>query len=126
MPRITQLGLALLAVVQISALSWQFVDGFGLFLNEPRRVPFSWDMFSNPVERCTLNWLPALHVENQTLAKLRDLTLPIEWDVVYDSIDDYKAIGAYMCAHHAAAPTRVNFHCYLHNGSELRDEFSCP
>ena len=107
------------------ALGWQFALGYRPFFNNPERVAFSWDMFSNRVERCTVQWTPPLQNEGWPIASLRDLVLPFEWDLVFDRVDDYKIVGKYLCSRWKTGQTRVNLKCFRQEGVVDFHEFNC-
>jgi hypothetical protein len=114
----------LLAATQVGALGVQFVRGFRLMGHEPVRVPFSWDMFANRVERCILNWDPPLATQIGPFSSLRQLGTKLEWEVVYDHKEDYERIGQWVC-HAGGENTRVHLRCFQLDGSQTNHELSC-
>jgi hypothetical protein len=115
-----------LAAVQLAAFEMQFSSrGFIPFAHEPGRVPLSWDMFANRVERCTLEWTPAITVGTHTLQTLRDVELPLEWDVTFDHAIDYRQAGAWLCERGSQKKTEGHLNCFLETGTEFHDDFVC-
>ncbi len=140
--------LLFLAVFQLRALFLQFESGFQLFVHEPTRVLFSWDMFATRTERCMMEWDPPLQrTPVGPLTDLRQLSVPIEWDVIYDSMQDYEYVGRMGCAFesgqrargslgessekapipvtHSVNKIRVKIHCFGPDGNETHREFYC-
>ena len=114
--------LAGLATVQAVACGAQIWTGFRPFGAPPIRVPFSWDMFSVPIERCDLRWIPPLPA-GKGLGRLRDLAPLLEWDPVGDRVEEYRETGREGCFF-ARVPTRVLLRCVTPEG-EVRDVFDC-
>ena len=129
-PRSIALFILMLAVVQAAAFERQFILGFVPFVHEPTRVPFSWDMFANRVERCTLEWAPPLQLGDHQLARLRDVEVPFEWDVTFDRAADYRMTGDWLCHmggfQKGPGSTQVKMKCFIQNGTEFHDQFNCP
>lgn len=121
--------LAVLVAVQLGAFARQIQRGFRPFSSEPARVALSWDMFANRVERCQLSWDPPLaSVPGRDGAPARDLagmSPPFEWDIVYDTAEQYREVGLWAC-HFKSGPTRVKLRCFMQEGREVDDELACP
>jgi hypothetical protein len=130
--------LVILAAFQFRALFHQFQMGFLPFLHEPTRVPFSWDMFATRTERCLLEWDPPLSsTPIGALKGLRQFSKPVEWDVVYDSIQDYEFVGRIGCSfelenrpENSTSQTSGNkrgykIQCFSPDGNETYREFNC-
>jgi hypothetical protein len=116
--------LAGLITIQATAMATQFRVGFVPFRAVPTRVPFSWDMFSIPIERCGIEWEPALPVANRSVPSLRSLAPALEWDPVYNLVADYVAVARFSCVFRKA-PTRVRLACMTrHTASDY--VFDCP
>lgn len=115
-----------LAVPQLIAFYSQFASGFRPFVQEPTRVPLSWDMFANRMERCRVEWTPTIYVGPRALSALRDVQLSLEWDIIFDHREDYRGAASWFCQNYAVSPTRVQLHCFLPQGEDLDDGFSCP
>jgi hypothetical protein len=116
---------SLLLISQLAAFSYQFVSGFRPFFTDANRVPLSWDMFSNRLDRCVVKWSPSIQIGPHTLSSLRDVELPFEWDIIFDRIEDYRAASLGLCRQFGTISTRVQLHCFSSEGKETRDEFSC-
>lgn len=138
--------LLFLMAFQLRALALQFQSGFQLFGHEPTRVLFSWDMFATRTERCTMEWDPPLQrTPVGPLNDLRQLSVPFEWDVIYDSVQDYEYVGRMGCAFesgqyafmgepsekapvpiaHLVNKIQVKIHCFGPDGKETYREFYC-
>ena len=114
-----------LAIPQLGALGIQFARGYRPFGHQAERVPFSWDMFANRVERCTVEWTPALQIEKHRLTSLHGLDLPFEWDIALDSVETYRAVAGNLCRKAGAPSTRARLHCFLPDGTEMDDDAYC-
>jgi hypothetical protein len=116
--------LGALIAIQATAMATQFRRGFVPFKAVPTRVPFSWDMFSIPIQRCGIEWQPALPIGNGSVPSLRSLAPALEWDPVYNLIADYLAVARFSCVFRKA-PTRVRMACMT--GHRAFDyAFDCP
>jgi hypothetical protein len=116
--------LAGLIAIQVTAMATQFRHGFVPFKVAPTRVPFSWDMFAIPIERCGIEWDPGLPIGNGTVPSLRSLAPALEWDPVYNVVADYLAVARFSCVFRKA-PTRVRMACMT--GHRTFDyAFDCP
>ncbi len=118
--------LLLLVVPQLIAITSEFREGFRPFKHEPVRVPFSWDMFSNRVERCALEWSPPLKGPEGALASLKQFGTTLEWDVIYDHVDNYRAMGLWLCG--MGGPnngSHVRLKCFLPQGTRIEDDIAC-
>jgi hypothetical protein len=123
-PTFIALGLFLISLFELVSLGRQFTQGFRPFLNEPVRVNFSWDMFATRVERCTMQWAPALNVPRPDFSSLRQLGSRYEWDIIYDHAEDYRMLARWVCSVGNSA-TRIKLHCFFPNGTESNDEIHC-
>jgi len=124
-PLFIALFIFFLGTSQMYAFGLQWARGFFPFIHEPARVPFSWDMFANRVERCALSWTPAIKVGEHELSSLHEATTSFEWDVTYDHALDYRANGIGLCQLGRRGPTQAHLHCFLPNGSEFYDDIDC-
>ena len=124
-PRSVVLFLTLLAVPQVVALGEQVALGFRPFGHEPRRVPLSWDMFSVPIARCDVRWTPPLNMDGHSVARLRDTGTALEWDPVYDRVEDYTLAARYGCEF-ASVPTTAQLRCVTSEAAVALDSFACP
>ena len=116
--------LALLCLPQASALVLQVARGFRPFGAAPARVPFSWDMFANRVERCGVWWDPALEIPGLgRVEQLKDIEPGIEWDVVFDHAESYRDAGLALCRF--AGGRRVRLRCFKPDGSEWGNALEC-
>jgi hypothetical protein len=129
---------ALLVVTQAVAMGAQFASGYRPFGQAPIRVPLSWDMFATAISRCDVRWDPPLRTPPQEdleqsrrpglwfhpLARLRDTGLPLEWDIVYDHVDDYEAAAHFGCTR-ATRGTLVTLLCFTSEGETKHDAFRC-
>ena len=87
-----------LGLVQLRAFSTQIAQGFRPFGEPPDRVSYSWDMFSVRIERCGVEFRPPVDLGGgKTLRRLKDLTPALEWDIAYNSVDDYAAGAKQFC-----------------------------
>jgi hypothetical protein len=111
--------------VQAAALARQFQRGFRPLRVTPTRVPLSWDMFSVRIERCGIEWTPALPLRpGKAYPSLRSMAPRLEWDPVYDTAADYFAAAGFGCRMRHA-PTRVRMRCMTRYG--ISDyAFDCP
>jgi hypothetical protein len=117
--------LLILGVPQLAAFAMQFNLGFRPFMSEPTRVPLSWDMFSNRVDRCVVKWSSPLQMGAHTISSLRDVELPLEWDIIFDEAGMYRAASESLCRAFATGPNETQLHCYFNNGTETQDAFKC-
>jgi len=115
----------LLFVPQFYAFILQFVGGFTPFKTEPRRIHLSWDMFSTKVERCVLTWSPAIHLGRETLSGLRDASLPLEWDLTFDHVLDYRNVANLGCNLGGLPQTKIKLKCFEQEGKITHEEFTC-
>jgi len=124
-PLFVFLFILLLVVPQLYAFALQFAEGFVPFKHEPERVHLSWDMFSTKIERCTLNWYPAITLGTERLSSLRDASLPLEWDLTFDAPLGYRYVADLGCHAGGTPSTKVNIKCFLQGGKIFNDEFLC-
>ena len=117
--------LVALALPQAMAFVSQFTQGFLPFVSNPQRVTLSWDMFSNPVDRCVVKWSSPLQIGPHLISSLRDVELPLEWDIILDDARVYRSMSQELCKAFAIAPTQAQVHCFLNNGTETQDAFQC-
>jgi hypothetical protein len=117
--------IAALCFPQIAALAFQFFLGFRPFSQDPTRVPFSWDMFANRVERCAVSWKSPLVIGKNSYSKLHDFTLPFEWDVVFDRTLDYRSAAFALCHEWSQSENSASLRCFLPDGTHFNDEFRC-
>jgi hypothetical protein len=115
-PTVIALFLACVIAVQASALATQFADGFLPLRAAPGRVAFSWDMFSIPIQRCGMTWEPKLAI-GPGYETLRSLAPALEWDPVYNSVEDYVSVARLTCQPVFGA-TRVIVDCVTARGFE--------
>jgi hypothetical protein len=115
-PLVVALFLATLITVQLGAIATQFRRGFVPLRAAPERVPFSWDMFSIPIERCGISWEPALSI-GRGYTSLRGFTPRLEWDPVYDHVSDYLTVARLTCQLREAA-LQVRVACITARGFE--------
>ena len=111
-------------MLQLLALAAQFALGFRPFLTEPTRVPFSWDMFAVPIERCDLRFSPPLRRGDRMIGSLRGAGPPFEWDFVQNRVASYRALAASICEE-AEHPARIALRCYLPEGRAVNDAVDC-
>ncbi len=116
--------LLVLALPQVAAIGKQVANGFRPFGHAPGRVPLSWDMFSTAITRCDVRWDPPLTVDGQRIAALHDIGLRLEWDPVFDRIEDYVWAAKYGCSH-AERPTTTTLTCFTFEGKRVDDAFRC-
>jgi len=117
--------LLVLVVPQVLGLGKQFDLGFKPFITDPKRVPLSWDMFSNPVDRCTVTWTSPLQLGDHRISSLREVELPLEWDIVLDKIEQYRMMARALCPYSTEHPNSVQLQCYSSGGAETKNEFTC-
>jgi hypothetical protein len=117
--------LFILAVPQVLGLAGQFQYGFRPFFQDPIRIPFSWDMFSNRVDRCIVTWTHPLRIQNMTFSSLREVNLPLEWDVVLDRIEDYQYLASALCPFATTFPAYAQLDCFAAEGNEVIREVPC-
>ena len=113
-----------LAALQLLALGAQFALGFRPFRTAPTRVPFSWDMFAVPIERCDLRFSPPIRREGKVIESLRAAGPPFEWDYVQNRVATYRAIAGEVCAA-PEHPERVALRCYVPEGRAVNDAVDC-
>jgi hypothetical protein len=116
--------LSLLSAPQLSALVTQFTQGFRPFVSDPARVTLSWDMFSNRVERCVMEFERKMDSGTAIYLPMRGLGTRLEWDVIFDRHDDYRNAGMVLCRQ-GPGTTQVRLHCYLPDGTQTHEEFAC-
>ncbi len=124
-PTCVALFVSLLVIVQLVAVVMQFRQGFFPFRGDAVRVPFSWDMFANRLERCSTHWNPPIRINEHVLGSLRDVELPFEWDLILDWVNYYRLMMQELCGNFGTGPTRAKLHCYLHTGTTIYYEFKC-
>jgi hypothetical protein len=121
---------AALVGAQAHAFGSQWQLGFRPFGTAPQRVPLSWDMFSVEIERCGVDWQPPLRWDDKIIHRLSDLGAPVEWDLVFNRREDYRAAAAYACGQRAlpdvAGRRRFELHCFAPRRDETREELACP
>jgi hypothetical protein len=110
---ITLLLLALLlGIPQLVGFSRQFGAGFRPFGAAPGRVTLSWDMFATRIERCGINWNPALP---GGIFELSQKSRAVEWQAVADTRAGYERIAAWACSKYHR-PLRALLTCFLPSG----------
>jgi len=114
-----------LTVPQVQGLVRQFKEGFRPFLQDPIRVPFSWDMFSNRVDRCIVTWDKPLLIDGHRLNSLRDVELPVEWDIILDYVPHYQRMAHDLCHYYSAEPNVARLQCFTARGEEITGEAAC-
>ncbi len=114
-----------LVLVQLIAFLLQFKAGFRPFTQNPVRVPFSWDMFSIPVERCVVEWDPPLNDGKRVIRRFHDLGLPFEWEPVYNTAEDYRNAGFQFCKLWGTKTTRIREKCFFRDGTVRENESNC-
>ena len=125
-PRFVFLFLLVLFLPQGIQFARQFLKGYRPFSHDPTPVYFSWDMFANPIERCFLEWKPALTTpQGKTVNSILELGPNIEWGVVYNRVSTYQSIRQYLC-HLTGGTAHTRLDCFLPNGQEFKDESDCP
>lgn len=112
-------------VPQVLSLAEQFRLGFRPFVQDPVRVPLSWDMFSNRVDRCIVSWTSPLHLGDANISSLRDVELPLEWDIVLDTVEQYEELAKGLCPYSNSHPTSALLHCFSAEGLETQNEYLC-
>jgi hypothetical protein len=117
--------IVLLTLVQLTAIGLQFARGFRPFRRPPSRVPFSWDMFANPLERCQLIWTPPLHTPGVPLASLRQAGLRWEWDIIFDRVSAYEFFARAVCRQWGDRSAVAELNCFLPDGTEEYRAFPC-
>jgi len=125
-PRFAVALVACLALPELAALGIQFINGYIPFFHEPVRVPLSWDMFANKVERCTLDWDRPIHAGKITIQHLQDLGQAIEWVFVYDRMEDYQSTIPYSCNEPGMSGAKSHLQCFLPSGGIIHHDFICP
>jgi hypothetical protein len=117
----------LVAILSIQAVAFarQFQRGFVPLHAAPGRVPFSWDMFAVPIERCGIEWTPGLVFgEGKAYPTLRSMAPTLEWDPVYDTVADYLEAARFGCGL-TTVRTHVRLTCMTRHG--VSDyAFDCP
>ena len=125
-PRCVASFVLFLVLAQLYAFGLQFARGFRPFVHEPGRVPLSWDMFANKLERCVLSWTPAIPTPAGTISSLKELGTGVEWDIVYDRASDYEMIEKWVCSSvYLNGGIKISRHCFFPNGTETRHENNC-
>jgi hypothetical protein len=117
--------LALLFVPQAVAFGLQFAGGFRPFVKAPGRVPLSWDMFAIRISRCDVRWDPPLRIGSARIPAMRDASFPLEWDVTYDTISEYRHEARLGC-NYAVGPTTAHLLCFTPDGRTSTDTVTCP
>jgi hypothetical protein len=115
--------LAALVAPQARGFVTQLTAGFVPFSHAPQRVAFSWDMFSVPITRCTIDWDPKVKVGGALVGRLHDRGQPLEWDPVYDRAEDYALAAKAECAY--AKGTNTIIVCFHQDGRTTQDELHC-
>jgi len=124
-PWLVTVFLIAVAGIQAAALARQFQLGFVPLRVAPTRVPFSWDMFSVPIERCGIEWTPGLPLKPGTVfPSLRSMAPSLEWDPVYDTVADYLGAARFGCRF-GQPRTRVRMTCVTRHGIS-NYVFDCP
>jgi hypothetical protein len=116
--------LSVLAASQLVALGEQARRGYRPFVHAPVRVPLSWDMFATAIARCDVQWDPPLLVDGRRLGRLREAGQPLEWDPVYDHVEDYAAAAQGGCAY-AIPWATIRLTCFTHEGVRVDHAFRC-
>jgi hypothetical protein len=117
--------LAVLVLPQARACTRQVTEaGFRPFTHAPERVAFSWDMFSVPITRCTIDIDPPAHFGSTEVRSMHGTGLPLEWDPVYDTAGDY-ALAAHEACTFAPTTATALVRCFYQDGHTTRDAISC-
>jgi hypothetical protein len=116
--------LLFLIVPQGHALAQQFRLGYRPFGQAPQRVTLSWDMFSTAISRCDVRWDPPLNAEGRPLARLHDSGTALEWDPVYDRVEDYMHAAEYGCVY-GRPHTTATLQCFTFEGEAVKNVFRC-
>jgi len=124
-PLYVAIFILLIGVPQFHALLQQFHFGFRPFVQNPTRVSYSWDMFSNKVDRCLVNFAVPLSVGPLNFSSLRDIGLAFEWDIIFDRVEDYTAVTRALCQASSHQTNSAKLHCFTSQGQELEDEIPC-
>lgn len=114
--------------MQAVATGKQFVLGFRPFVSTPQRVPLSWDMFAIDITRCSIAWTPPLNIDGRTVRSLHDLSAPFEWDVVYNTREQYRSVAKYACISGAPGPDAQKHYrltCWISPPQPVVEEGSC-
>jgi len=114
-----------LVIPQLVAFSTQFARGFIPFTTAPGRVPYSWDMFAPPTERCILTWTPPLQIGRKTISSFNEMGPTLEWDIAYERPQDYVDAGLKFCARFGVAGNKAHMRCFHMNGTESENSFAC-
>lgn len=124
-PYLIALFLAVLVSAQVWAFARQVQLGYRPFVRAPQRVPLSWDMFAPALERCSLEWSPALQINGNPVRAMHELGLRMEWDAVLDRAEDYEQMGHWACYEFGAEHTRMTITCFHPQGRTTRRELPC-
>jgi hypothetical protein len=116
--------LAALALPQAAALVMQIHIGFRPFAHAPVRVPLSWDMFATAISRCDVRWEPPLNIGGHPVGSIHQTGQPLEWDPVYDRVEDYVVAARMGCAY-ATPHTLATLQCFTSDGRTVRDALVC-
>jgi hypothetical protein len=115
--------LLLLAITQLVAFSWQFVQGFRPGLNTPQRISLSWDMFTTNIERCAVSWKPYLSLKQRQWHSLSQFSPQLEWEIIFDRITDYLHWTHNLCP--SSPHTTVYLQCFRPPRTTLWLSFPC-
>jgi hypothetical protein len=116
--------LAALVLPQAAALVAQLHSGYRPFGHAPVRVPLSWDMFATAISRCDVRWQPPIDVGGRLVSSIQQTGQPLEWDPVYDRVEDY-VVAARMGCTHAPPHAVATLQCFTSDGRTVRDAFLC-
>jgi hypothetical protein len=106
------------------AIGGQLEAGYRPFTHVPIRVALSWDMFSTAITRCDVHWDPPVVVRGTRLASLREAGTALEWDPVYDRMQDYVMAARVGCS--GARPgTTAHLTCFTAEGQTVTDALAC-
>lgn len=103
----------------------QLTSGFVPFVHAPQRVAFSWDMFSVPITRCTVDYVPPIQIGHRVVAHMHDTGQVLEWDPVFDRAEDY-ALAAREGCEGASRWTTATVTCFFEDGRMTSDAIRCP
>jgi hypothetical protein len=117
--------LAVLVLPQARGCVKQLEAGFRPFVHAPDRESFSWDMFSIPITRCTIDFKPAIHLGDRAASRMHDVGQPLEWDPVFDRAEDY-ALAAQDACQVASPWTTAKVQCFYGTGLITHDVVVCP
>ncbi len=124
-PWLIALFLSILVAAQLGAVAGQVDLGYRPFVHPPGRVPLSWDMFAQPIERCEVRWTPPLQVHGREVSAMPELGPGIEWDAVLDSSSDYEELGLDACVEFGRPDAHVVLTCFLPEGRTTHREIPC-